>query len=85
MSDHPLYPEIAANAQGHLDVGDGHRLYWEESGNPNGSPVVFLHGGPGTGTSPVHRRFFDPAHYRIVLLDQRGSGRSTPRGSVGAN
>lgn len=85
MSDHPLYPEIAANAQGHLDVGDGHRLYWEESGNPNGSPVVFLHGGPGTGTSPVHRRFFDPAHYRIVLLDQRGSGRSTPLGSVEAN
>jgi len=85
MTDHPLYPETAPNTHGHLDVGDGHRIYWEESGNPQGSPVVFLHGGPGTGCQPVHRRFFDPAHYRIVLLDQRGSGRSTPLGDVSAN
>ncbi|WP_428982018.1 prolyl aminopeptidase [Microbacterium horticulturae] len=61
-----------------LLVGDGQRVYWEQSGNPDGKPVVFLHGGPGSGTSAWHRRFFDPERYRIVLLDQRGCGKSTP-------
>jgi proline iminopeptidase len=64
-----------------LLVGDGNRVYWEQSGNPDGKPVVFLHGGPGGGTAPWHRRFFDPERYRIVLLDQRGCGRSTPHAS----
>ncbi|RJQ79239.1 prolyl aminopeptidase [Pseudonocardiaceae bacterium YIM PH 21723] len=73
-----LYPEIEPHQSGLLDVGDGNRIYWEESGNPDGKPVVFLHGGPGGGSSPKHRRLFDPAAYRIVLLDQRGCGRSLP-------
>jgi len=73
-----FYPPIDAHANGMLDVGDGHRIYWEVSGNPAGKPVVFLHGGPGSGTSPLQRRLFDPAAYRIVLLDQRGCGRSIP-------
>jgi len=62
----------------HLDVGDGHALYVEQSGNPDGAPALFLHGGPGGGTSPRVRGFFDPSHYRIVLFDQRGAGKSTP-------
>jgi proline iminopeptidase len=66
-------------------VDDIHALYWEECGNPNGVPVLFLHGGPGAGCSPEHRRFFDPAYYRIVLFDQRGAGRSTPHGEVTNN
>lgn len=65
-----------------LDVGHPHRIYWEQSGNPKGTPVVFLHGGPGAGTAPAYRRFFDPAKYRIVLFDQRGAGRSTPEACV---
>ena len=73
-----FYPALDAHDDGMLDVGDGHHVYWEVSGNPRGKPVVFLHGGPGSGTSPLHRRFFDPAAYRIVLFDQRGCGRSTP-------
>jgi proline iminopeptidase len=73
-----FYPAFDAYDHGMLDVGDGHQIYWEVSGNPDGKPVVFLHGGPGAGTSPLHRRFFDPAAYRIVLFDQRGCGRSTP-------
>lgn len=77
-----LYPEIEPNTTGHLQVSSGHRLYWEESGNPAGKPVVFLHGGPGGGTSPHHRRFFDPDRYRIILLDQRGCGKSTPHASL---
>lgn len=68
-----------------LSVDDIHQIYWEESGNPRGVPVVFLHGGPGAGASPVHRRFFDPRHYRIIILDQRGSGRSTPLGETRNN
>ncbi|WP_244865751.1 prolyl aminopeptidase [Rhodococcus sp. B50] len=68
-----------------LDVGDGQQLYWEVSGNPQGKPVVFLHGGPGGGTAPLHRRFFDPAAYRIVLFDQRGCGRSQPHVADGAD
>jgi len=77
-----LYPPIDPNRQGWLGVSDGHRLYWEESGNPEGVPVLFLHGGPGAGCSSLHRRFFDPRHYRIVLFDQRGCGRSQPHGDV---
>lgn len=79
-----LYPELDPYETGHLEVGDGHRIYWETSGNPAGKPVVFLHGGPGATSSPKHRRLFDPARYRIVLLDQRGSGRSTPHASEAA-
>lgn len=77
-----LYPPIEPFETGELLVGDGQRMYWEVSGNPAGKPVVFLHGGPGSGTSPWQRRFFDPAVYRIVLLDQRGCGRSTPHAST---
>ncbi|NEW51524.1 prolyl aminopeptidase [Nocardia cyriacigeorgica] len=73
-----LYPPIEPHQQGMLDVGAGQSVYWEVSGNPDGKPVVFLHGGPGGGTAPFHRQFFDPAEYRIVLFDQRGCGRSTP-------
>lgn len=73
-----FYPPLPALEQGMLDVGDGHSVYWEVSGNPGGKPVVFVHGGPGGGTSPLQRRLFDPAGYRIVLFDQRGCGRSTP-------
>ena len=76
-----LYPPIEPYETGELLVGDGHRVYWEVSGNPDGKPVVFLHGGPGSGTSPWQRRFFDPERYRIVLFDQRGCGRSTPHAS----
>jgi proline iminopeptidase len=81
----PLYPPIEPDRTGHLDVGDGHRIYWETSGTPDGKPVVVLHGGPGAGTSPTQRRHFDPAAYRIVLFDQRGSGRSTPFAATHAN
>ena len=80
-----LYPEIEPNATYSLDVGDGHVLYVEESGNPDGKPAVVVHGGPGGGSAPKQRRFFDPDAYRIVLLDQRGCGRSTPTASVEHN
>jgi proline iminopeptidase len=73
-----LYPPIEPYDSGMLDVGDGHRIYWELCGNPSGKPVVFLHGGPGGGCSPEHRRLFDPERYRILLFDQRNCGRSTP-------
>ena len=76
----PLFPEIQPYRSGHLAVDNGHSLYWEECGNPDGVPVLFLHGGPGAGLSPTHRRFFDPSYYRIVLFDQRGAGKSTPLG-----
>jgi proline iminopeptidase len=84
---HPvgLFPLIEPHAQGFLRPDTLHRIYWEESGNPGGMPVVFIHGGPGSGTSPQQRRFFDPAHYRIILFDQRGSGRSTPYGELKDN
>jgi proline iminopeptidase len=75
-----LFPPILPNRHGMLEVGDGHTIYWEEVGNPRGVPVVFLHGGPGAGLSPQHRRFFDPDYYRIILFDQRGAGKSTPLG-----
>jgi proline iminopeptidase len=83
--DAPLFPPIDPYRSGMLPVGDIHTLYWEECGNPQGEPVLFLHGGPGGGISPKHRRFFNPAHYRIVLFDQRGAGRSTPLGEVRNN
>jgi proline iminopeptidase len=76
-----LYPEIEPYETGFLEVGDGQSVYWETCGNPAGKPVVFLHGGPGGGSSPAHRRLFDPARYRIVVLDQRGCGRSLPHAS----
>ena len=78
----PLYPEIEPYDHGMLDVGDGNHVYWETSGNPDGKPAVVLHGGPGSGCTPWARRLFDPALYRIVLLDQRGAGRSTPAASA---
>ncbi|GAA4423936.1 prolyl aminopeptidase [Actinokineospora soli] len=80
-----LYPPIEPHDSGVLDVGDGHHVYWETSGNPAGKPVVVLHGGPGAGTNPLQRRHFDPAAYRIVLVDQRGAGRSTPFADTRAN
>ena len=80
-----LYPEIEPFRTGMLDVGDGHELYYEECGASDGKPVVFLHGGPGAGTGPKHRRFFHPERYRIVLFHQRGCGRSTPHASLEAN
>lgn len=80
-----LFPEITPYSTGFLDVSDRHRLYWEQSGNPDGVPVVLLHGGPGAGATPVHRRFFDPDHYRIIIFDQRGAGRSHPIGCVTEN
>jgi proline iminopeptidase len=73
-----LYPPIDPYQSGHLDVGDGHSLYWELCGNPDGKPVVFLHGGPGGASSPDHRRQFDPDKYKILVFDQRGCGKSTP-------
>ncbi|MBV2169360.1 MAG: prolyl aminopeptidase [Bdellovibrio sp.] len=73
-----FFPEVEPFNKGMLKVSDLHTLYWEECGNPQGKPVVFLHGGPGGGIHPDHRRFFDPKTYRIILFDQRGSGKSTP-------
>lgn len=80
-----IYPPLDPYQTGTLQVDPIHRLYWEQCGNPHGVPVVFLHGGPGAGASPMHRRFFDPSHYRIVILDQRGAGRSRPLGEVRNN
>ncbi len=80
-----LFPPLEPNRCGQLAVDALHTLYWEESGNPNGVPVLFLHGGPGAGTSPQHRCFFDPKYYRIVLFDQRGAGKSTPLGEFRNN
>ncbi|WP_374031315.1 prolyl aminopeptidase [Bdellovibrio bacteriovorus] len=73
-----FYPALEPFNKGMLKVSDIHTLYWEECGNPQGKPVVFLHGGPGGGVHPDHRRFFDPKAYRIILFDQRGSGQSLP-------
>ncbi len=80
-----LFPPTEPYESGYLPVDDIHTLYWEQCGNPRGVPIVFLHGGPGAGASPTHRRFFDRRHYRIVVFDQRGSGRSTPLGEVRDN
>jgi proline iminopeptidase len=80
-----LYPPIEPYRTGRLDVGDGHELYWEQCGNPDGKPAVMLHGGPGAGCSTDHRRQFDPERYNVTLFDQRGCGRSTPHASLEAN
>ncbi len=80
-----LYDEIDPYDIGHLQVSDVHHLYYEQSGNPNGKPVVFLHGGPGAGLIPEYRRFFDPEAYRVILFEQRGSGRSLPHASLEDN
>ena len=80
-----LYPAIDPYKTGYLETGDGHQVYWEISGNPDGKPAVFLHGGPGAGCSPAHRRLFDPKKYRVLLFDQRGCGRSKPHASLENN
>jgi proline iminopeptidase len=80
-----LYPDIEPYQSGFLQVSPLHKVYFEQCGNPNGKPVVFLHGGPGAGCNARSRRFFDPNHYRIVLFDQRGSGRSTPHAELTDN
>jgi proline iminopeptidase len=81
----PLYPPIEPFSSGFLDLDSPHRMYYEQSGELRGIPVVFLHGGPGAGASAVHRQFFDPAAYRIVVYDQRGAGRSQPLGCLENN
>lgn len=80
-----LYPTIEPYETGMLPLDELHTMFWEQSGNPNGLPVIFLHGGPGAGATAVHRRFFDPATYRIIIFDQRGAGRSSPRGELRNN
>ena len=91
MPDNPrlgrqdLFPPIEPYQSGPLALDRLHAMYWEQSGNPAGMPVVFLHGGPGAGATATHRRFFDPNFYRIVVFDQRGSGRSTPLGETKDN
>lgn len=83
--DDLLYPPLTPRSSGRLELDAVHTMYWEESGNPSGVPVVFLHGGPGGGSSPEHRRYFDPQRYRIVVYDQRGAGQSTPSGELAGN
>lgn len=85
MANEYFYPTIEPFESGSLEVGEPHKLYWEQSGNPQGEPVIFLHGGPGAGCSEFDRCFFDPQHFRIILLDQRGSGRSRPVGDLTDN
>jgi proline iminopeptidase len=85
MNRQDLYPPIEPYTTGMLPLDGRHTMYWEQSGNPHGVPIVFLHGGPGAGATPTHRRFFDPSHYRIVVLDQRGAGRSLPLGALEDN
>ncbi|MFT3709479.1 MAG: prolyl aminopeptidase [Archangium sp.] len=85
MTRRTYFPPLEPYRTGRLAVTDGHELYFEESGNPEGKPVVFVHGGPGGGTEPRQRRFFDPNFYRIVLFDQRGCGKSTPFASLEHN
>ena len=80
-----IFPTIEPFATGMLPVDDLHSIYWEQCGRPDGVPVVFLHGGPGAGASPTHRRFFDPGVYRVVIFDQRGAGRSRPLGETRQN
>jgi len=81
----PLFPEVEPTRTFRLRVSEIHELHVEEAGNPSGPPVIFFHGGPGAGISPLHRRFFDPAFWRVVLFDQRGSGKSTPLGELREN
>lgn len=80
-----LFPPLEPYAKGTIKVDDIHTLYWEECGNPQGVPAIFLHGGPGAGATPTHRRFFDPASWRIIIFDQRGAGRSQPLGETRNN
>jgi len=80
-----LFPPIEPYRTGTLRLDARHTMYWEQSGNSRGVPVLFLHGGPGAGATPVHRRFFDPEYWRIVIFDQRGAGRSTPLGEIADN
>ncbi len=80
-----LFPDIGPFETGQLPLSGQHVMYWEQVGNPNGPAVLFLHGGPGAGAGAVHRRFFDPHHWRLVIYDQRGAGRSRPLGSLEAN
>ncbi len=80
-----LFPEIVPFETGYLSLDNGHTMYWEQSGNPQGKPVLFLHGGPGAGAGSVHRRFFDPRFWRIIIFDQRGAGRSRPLAGLTAN
>ncbi|OIQ67862.1 proline iminopeptidase [mine drainage metagenome] len=85
MTQRAFYPPIEPFQTGTLDTGDGHSVYWELCGSPRGKPAVFLHGGPGSGCSPDHRRLFDPERYCVLLFDQRGCGRSTPHASLENN
>lgn len=85
MTLRTLYPPIEPYAAGLLDAGDGHQVYYERCGTPGAKPALFLHGGPGAGASPVHRRLFDPGRYDVLLFDQRGCGRSTPHAGLEAN
>ena len=80
-----LFPRIDSNKAGRLQVSDLHEIYWEESGNPGGIPIVALHGGPGGGSNPDMRRFFNPEKYRIIIFDQRGCGRSSPFSELNEN
>jgi proline iminopeptidase len=80
-----LFPEIGPYETGYLPLSGGHVMYWEQAGNPNGRPALFLHGGPGAGAGAVHRRFFDPHYWRIIIFDQRGAGRSRPLGGLEHN
>lgn len=80
-----FFPPITPYSSGYLHVDDTHQIYWEQSGNPQGVPILVLHGGPGAGSSPAHRQFFDPDFYRIIIFDQRGCGRSTPLGELSGN
>ena len=85
MTRREQYPAIEPYDRGFIAVGDGHELYYEQSGNPRGKPALFVHGGPGAGCGKFDRRFFDPEVYRIVLFDQRGSGRSRPHAELESN
>ncbi len=80
-----LYPDIGPYETGYLPLSDGHVMYWEQAGNRLGRPVLFLHGGPGAGAGAIHRRFFDPNYWRIIIFDQRGAGRSRPLGELTHN
>ncbi len=85
MVDEMLYPDIEPYQKGHFRVSELHELYVEECGNPDGQPVLFLHGGPGAGFSAFHRRIFNPDHFRIILFDQRGAGQSRPHAELREN
>ncbi len=80
-----LFPALEPFNEGFIETGDGHTLYYAECGKPDGAPALIVHGGPGGGCNPAMRRFHDPAHYRIILLDQRGCGRSRPNASIENN